>query len=74
MTRVLAAALAALLVIAVPAVGLAGWPEPFAAFGLVRFDSGIRAPEFTSVALDGTRVSLPSPGRAATVLMFWATW
>jgi hypothetical protein len=49
-------------------------PDPFEALGLVRFDSGIRAPGFTLPSLQGGQVAVPSPAGAATLLVFWATW
>ncbi len=52
----------------------AGGRELFEALGLVRFDSGIRASEFTLPNLDGTPVRVSARGGVATLLMFWATW
>lgn len=54
--------------------GLAGSSDPFEAFGLVRFDSGIRAPEFMLPDLEGNSVSIPTPAGSAAILVFWATW
>ncbi|MGH7308669.1 MAG: hypothetical protein ACREK6_08245 [Candidatus Rokuibacteriota bacterium] len=49
-------------------------PDPFEAFGLVSFDSGIRAPEFTLRDVNGGQVSVSPRGGSADVLVFWATW
>lgn len=69
-----AVALAALA--AVGPVGAAGDPafDPFEALGLVRFDSGVRAPAFKLVDLGDREVRIPPPGASATILVFWATW
>jgi hypothetical protein len=53
---------------------LAGSPDPFEAFGLVRFDSGIRAPDFTLPDLKGHPVSVSSPAGLAAIIVFWGTW
>lgn len=72
MTRRLPLAVIALLALAAhPAVGA---PDPFDALGLVRFESGIKAPDFTLPGLNGTPVSVSSPPDSATLLVFWATW
>jgi hypothetical protein len=49
-------------------------PDPFAALGLVRFDSRIRAPAFTAPALDGRPAGVTTSADRATILMFWTTW
>lgn len=49
-------------------------PDPFQIFGLVRFDSGIRAPAFTLRDLNGGEVSVSRQGGSANILVFWATW
>ncbi len=61
------------------ALGLAGAApgaasDPFEALGLVRFDSGIRAPAFALADLGGREVRIPPPAASATILVFWATW
>ncbi|MBI3454522.1 MAG: hypothetical protein HY002_01870 [Candidatus Rokubacteria bacterium] len=61
-----------LLTLATP--GVAGEPGPFESLGLVRFESGIRAPEFTLPGLDGRSVGVPARTGTAAVLVFWATW
>jgi hypothetical protein len=48
--------------------------DPFEVFGLVGFDSGIRAPEFTLRDLEGNPVSVSTRGGSADVLVFWTTW
>ncbi len=53
---------------------LAGSPDPFEVFGLVRFDSGIRAPGFTLPDLNGNQVSVASPAGSAAIVVFWTTW
>ncbi len=53
---------------------LAGPSDPFEAFGLVRFESGIRAPDFTLPDLNGKPVSVSSPAGSAAIVIFWATW
>ena len=64
--------LAGLLGLAVS--GVAGSPDPFEALGLVRFDSGIRAPAFTLPDTSGAPVSLSSPSGSAALVVFWGTW
>lgn len=54
--------------------GVAGSPDPFEALGLVRFDSGIRAPHFTLPDTNGAPVSLSSPSGSTAVVVFWGTW
>lgn len=54
--------------------GLASPPDPFEAFGLVRFDSGIGAPDFTLPDLNGKPISVSSPTGSAAIVVFWATW
>ncbi|MGH7391770.1 MAG: hypothetical protein ACREM3_20290 [Candidatus Rokuibacteriota bacterium] len=49
-------------------------PDPFEAFGLVRFDSAIRAPEFALRDVSGNLVSVSPRSGSADVLVFWATW
>jgi hypothetical protein len=74
MRRVPHALLALTALLSCAGSGLAAPPDPFAAFGLVRFDSGIRAPEFTLPDLKGNPVSISSPAGSAAILVFWATW
>lgn len=54
--------------------GLAGTPDPFEAFGLVRLDRGARAPDFTLPDLAGNPTSVTSPGAAGAIVVFWGTW
>lgn len=54
--------------------GAAGSPDPFETLGLVRFDSGIRAPDFTLPDLEGNPVSVSSPTGSTSLVVFWATW
>lgn len=54
--------------------GTAGPSDPFETLGLVRFDSGIRAPDFTLPDLNGDPVSISSPAGSASLVVFWATW
>lgn len=70
--RLLALAVIALLGLAAP--GTAGSPDSFEALGLVRFESGIRAPDFSLPGLHGAPVSLSSPADTASLLVFWSTW
>jgi hypothetical protein len=70
--RPLLLALGALLSLAGRAV--AGPGDAFEAFGLVPFDSGIRAPDFTLPDLSGNPVSVSSPAGSAAIVVFWATW
>lgn len=49
-------------------------PHPFEVFGLVRFDSGIKAPAFTLADLHGHPVSVSAPAGSAVLVVFWATW
>lgn len=72
MTR--AVALLGLMLLTLAAPGVAGEPDPFESLGLVRFESGIKAPEFTLPGLDGHSVGVPARSGPATVLMFWTTW
>lgn len=75
MTRAFAPLLALGALLALAPAATAGSPGPFEALGLVRFDSGVRAPAFELPGLDGTRVGISSrDGGAATLLVFWATW
>ncbi len=74
MTRTIAALVLVVALAGFAVTGLAGSPEPFEALGLVRFESGIRAPAFTRPALDGKPVSVSSEAGAATLLVFWTTW
>jgi hypothetical protein len=53
---------------------LAGPPDPFEALGFTRFDSGIRAPDFTLPDLKGHSVSVSSTAGPAAIVVFWATW
>ena len=48
--------------------------DPFEALGLVRFESGIKAPDFVLPGLNGHTVSLSTPAGVASILVFWATW
>lgn len=54
--------------------GVGGSPDPFETLGLVRFDSGIRAPDFTLPDTSGAPVRLSSPAGSAAVVVFWGTW
>jgi len=54
--------------------GLADPPDPFEAFGLVPFDSGIRAPGFTLTDLNGDPVSVSPRAGPAAIVVFWGTW
>ncbi len=74
MTRAFAALLALGTLLALAPVATAGSPGPFEALGLVRFDSGVRAPAFELPGLDGTPVGISSRDGAATLLVFWGTW
>ncbi|MFQ5830072.1 MAG: peroxiredoxin family protein [Candidatus Methylomirabilia bacterium] len=56
------------------APAVSGSPGPFETLGLIRFDSGIKAPHFTLPDLNGNSVSLASPPGSATLLVFWGTW
>jgi hypothetical protein len=44
------------------------------AFGLYVFQSGIRAPEFTTTDLAGNTVQLEDYHGKAILLVFWASW
>ncbi|MBI4607787.1 MAG: redoxin domain-containing protein [Candidatus Rokubacteria bacterium] len=74
MMRAVAALLAFVAMVGLPAPGRADSPDPFEALGLVRFGSGIKAPDFALKALTGEPVSLSSPSGSAALLVFWATW
>lgn len=63
-----------LVVLAFVARATAASSDPFETLGLVRFDSGIRVPDFVLSDLDGQRLSLASPSRAAALIVFWTTW
>jgi hypothetical protein len=74
MSRALAGLLALGMLLALTPAATAGSPGAFEALGLVRFDSGVRAPEFELSGLDGTRVGIPPRDSTATLLVFWWTW
>jgi hypothetical protein len=52
----------------------AGPSDPSDLLGLVRFDSGIKAPDFSLPGLNGERVGLSSSNGLASLVVFWATW
>ncbi len=54
--------------------GAAVSPDPFETLGLVRFDSGIRAPDFPLLDLKGDPVSVSPSAGLASIVVFWATW
>lgn len=56
------------------AVSAVAASDPFEAFALARFDSGIRAPAFTLPDLTGRPVSVSASGGPATLIVFWGTW
>lgn len=70
-TRLLLLTVVGLLAMAAP--GAAGSPDPFEVLGLVRFESGINAPDFTLSDLKGKPVSLSFRRSSATLLVFWAS-
>ncbi|MBI4638651.1 MAG: hypothetical protein HY727_20120 [Candidatus Rokubacteria bacterium] len=64
-----------LTLLALPgAAAAAEAPDPFEALGLVRMDSGIRAPAFSVPDLHGKLVTVSAGPGPATILVFWATW
>jgi hypothetical protein len=54
--------------------GAAGSTDLFGDLGLVRFESGIKAPDFTLPSLNGDPVSLSSSNGSASLVVFWVTW
>jgi len=70
--RLLVLTVIGLLAVAAPPLGAS--PDPFEVLGLVSFESGIKAPDFTLRGLNGEPVSLFSSNGSASLLVFWATW
>ncbi len=66
--------LAVLLVLGLAAQGPTTPLDPFTAFGLVRLDGGVRAPEFTLPDLSGRPQGIRWASPVPTLLVFWATW
>jgi hypothetical protein len=67
------AALALLAVLALAPGAGAGSAGPLERLGLVRFDSGIRAPEFALPDLEGRTIRVPGERDSTTLLVFWAS-
>jgi cytochrome oxidase Cu insertion factor (SCO1/SenC/PrrC family) len=74
MTRARLLVLTVIGLLAMAAPGLGGSLDPFEVLGLVSFESGIRAPDFTLRGLKGEPVSLSSSNGSASLVVFWATW
>lgn len=74
MARAFALLLLGVHLVGITASAVAGSPDPFEALGLIRVDSGIKAPPFTLPDLNGEPVSAHSTNGSATLLVFWGTW
>lgn len=74
MTRAVILLLTVIGLLGLAAPGVAGSPGPFETLGLLSFESGIKAPDFSLPGLNGNSVRLSSPSGSATLLVFWATW
>ena len=74
MTRARLLLLAVIALLGLAAPGTAGSLDSFESLGLVRFESDIKAPDFTLPGLTGDPVSLSSRAGSATLLVFWSTW
>lgn len=74
MTRARLFVLTAIGLLTMAGPGPAASPDPLEALGLILFESGIKAPDFTLPDLNGNSVSLLSEARSATLLVFWSSW